>query len=487
MKISLFMLASLLTLAACTPSFVEQSPLYEPVPLEPSPTSSGALIIPSAGRNQDDAFDLDTMNTRLPEDIIQEVGYFGGMGGCGRFCNCIIKDDDGPTVFMERDAIEVMGNLGAEVCGLTANEVVNLSVTRPDGVRLAFQTISDNVNTSQADDYSATFEYVPGLEDPLGDYLFQFQGNGWSIEKSVSLQDVKTPHLFIDPENHLLILYKFQPNENVRVLAYAVGESGNKLMGWKAFQTDENGKREIRNSLEAKFVAIGEESGQVWGNTKGYFEGDWFGIHPGTSIYCPGAPIPAGIRPGGYAVVTADALPYYEIVYDVNDSGVYGVQSLTRKGTLPKDTPLKIDSNPVCHHGQFYWTVRCLGAACGYVTVPEAGLDGYYLQPVDEFALPPTPEVVNLPACPGPLPTRLRVGMSAQVTTSGMAPQLALRAQPSLSAEKVHVIAAGRKMVILEGPVCADGSYWWRIRSEQGFEGWSREGDNQDYWIDPLP
>ncbi len=28
-----------------------------------------------------------------------------------------------------------------------------------------------------------------------------------------------------------------------------------------------------------------------------------------------------------------------------------------------------------------------------------------------------------------------------------------------MSAEKVHVIAAGRDMVILDGPVCADNSY----------------------------
>ena len=49
------------------------------------------------------------------------------------------------------------------------------------------------------------------------------------------------------------------------------------------------------------------------------------------------------------------------------------------------------------------------------------------------------------------------------------------------------MIAAGRKMEILKGPVCSEDSYWWYIRSEQGFEGWSREGDDEDYWIDPLP
>jgi uncharacterized protein YraI len=77
--------------------------------------------------------------------------------------------------------------------------------------------------------------------------------------------------------------------------------------------------------------------------------------------------------------------------------------------------------------------------------------------------------------------------MNAEVTTSGSATQLSMRAQPSMSAAKIHVIAAGRDISVLKGPVCADNSYWWYIRSEQGFEGWAREGDDEDYWIDPLP
>ena len=97
------------------------------------------------------------------------------------------------------------------------------------------------------------------------------------------------------------------------------------------------------------------------------------------------------------------------------------------------------------------------------------------------------PATTSTIVCSGTKPSRLQIGMSAEVTRSGMAPQLSLRELPSLSAQKLHVIAAGRKMTILKGPECADGSYWWYVRSEQGFEGWAREGDNEDYWIDPLP
>jgi len=77
--------------------------------------------------------------------------------------------------------------------------------------------------------------------------------------------------------------------------------------------------------------------------------------------------------------------------------------------------------------------------------------------------------------------------MNAEVTTTGMAWQLRLRSDASFDASTNHIIAAGRTLVILSGPVCAEGSYWWYVRSEQGYEGWAPEGDYEDYWIDPLP
>ena len=108
------------------------------------------------------------------------------------------------------------------------------------------------------------------------------------------------------------------------------------------------------------------------------------------------------------------------------------------------------------------------------------------LSPTKKNTFIPTNSLV-IPSCPGTLPTRLHIGQQAEVTTSGKAWQLSLRSEPNLNAAQIHVIAAGRNLVILDGPICADGSYWWDIRSEQGFEGWSREGDSEDYWIDPLP
>ncbi len=107
---------------------------------------------------------------------------------------------------------------------------------------------------------------------------------------------------------------------------------------------------------------------------------------------------------------------------------------------------------------------------------------------VAPVASPSAPTSVNsIPPCPGPLPSRLQVGMNAKVTETGVAWQLRLRSEPGFNAPTNHIIAAGRTMVILDGPTCAEGSYWWYVRSEQGYEGWAPEGDYEDYWIDPLP
>jgi Bacterial SH3 domain len=196
-------------------------------------------------------------------------------------------------------------------------------------------------------------------------------------------------------------------------------------------------------------------------------------------IYCQGSQPPSGITPIGNAELLVNNPPIY--------SYAYGTDGLTKTGTLDieKGTILKISSNPICQEGSFYW-LACIGSECNYM--PESVNQQTYLRPTTRQAHEISPaQSDNVPACPGTLPSRLSVGINAEVTTSGMAPQLSLRAQPNMSAEKAHVIAAGRDLVILDGPVCADNSYWWYIRSEQGFEGWAREGDNEDYWIDPLP
>jgi hypothetical protein len=42
----------------------------------------------------------------------------------------------------------------------------------------------------------------------------------------------------------------------------------------------------------------------------------------------------------------------------------------------------------------------------------------------------------------------------------------------------------GAQLDVLDGPVCADGMWWWRVLViETQLVGWTVEGDTQEYWL----
>ena len=428
--------------------------------IHPTTASSQKPNEPS-GKNL--LFASNTLNPVPPADIIREINFYGGMGGCGRFCSCEMNNDNKPVLYSEDSPIEVFHSIGFQICGIGSDEIVHVRVELPDGSQAYFEGVG-----------SQGLEYIPDLRAPKGQYHLVFSGKDWNLEKNIKVIDPDGPRLYLT-KDHQIIFYKFHPNENVRLFAYKDG----KLIGWQAYRIGSNGELSIKTDLDASFIAAGEVSGEVFHTDEGEWISwtAWFGLP--TDIYCGKAARSGGIRPEGYAKVLVDSLPTYDLGSDGN---------LTEIGNVyfGKDSVVKVSSNAKCFHNEFYWYVQCANSNCqGWV--PEMGSQGTYLEPIEQLAPTSAPDTIQIPACAGTKPTRLHVGMNAEVTTSGMAPQLSIRAQPSMSAEKVHVIAAGRDMVILQGPVCADNSYWWYIRSEQGFEGWAREGDNEDYWIDPLP
>ncbi|MHB0965114.1 MAG: SH3 domain-containing protein [Bellilinea sp.] len=82
--------------------------------------------------------------------------------------------------------------------------------------------------------------------------------------------------------------------------------------------------------------------------------------------------------------------------------------------------------------------------------------------------------------------SRLRIGDTAEVSSN---PPLAnrVRSQPSTDAEVVGSIQPGEDALVLDGPACANGWVWWKVRSnETGLEGWTAEGDSSNYWLAPV-
>jgi hypothetical protein len=62
-----------------------------------------------------------------------------------------------------------------------------------------------------------------------------------------------------------------------------------------------------------------------------------------------------------------------------------------------------------------------------------------------------------------------------------------LRAEPG-SLTVYGYIYPGNYFTIVEGPICStwNGMSWWRVRTDDGREGWISEGNREVYWIDPA-
>jgi len=104
--------------------------------------------------------------------------------------------------------------------------------------------------------------------------------------------------------------------------------------------------------------------------------------------------------------------------------------------------------------------------------------------------LPPTqtPTPIVRPGegqCQAAYPTRLHKGERAIVTGNPPLPNR-LRSEPGLKGNILGEIPPGHKMLLLEGPACANNWWWWKVQAEDGQIGWTAEGDRENYWLAPA-
>jgi hypothetical protein len=89
-------------------------------------------------------------------------------------------------------------------------------------------------------------------------------------------------------------------------------------------------------------------------------------------------------------------------------------------------------------------------------------------------------------ACPGSYLSRLHVGDLASVSLDPPLPNR-VRSEAGTGGRILGQIQPGEEVQILEGPGCENGWVWWKVRSlKTRLEGWTAEGDNQDYWLAPV-
>ncbi len=83
--------------------------------------------------------------------------------------------------------------------------------------------------------------------------------------------------------------------------------------------------------------------------------------------------------------------------------------------------------------------------------------------------------------------SRLSVGMEAVVSPD---PPLAnrVRTTPNTSGDILGYIQPGEHVKVLEGPQCSEKWIWWKVESlTSGLTGWTSEGDQEGYWLVPVP
>ena len=144
---------------------------------------------------------------------------------------------------------------------------------------------------------------------------------------------------------------------------------------------------------------------------------------------------------------------------------------MRRVGEMEAGTTMEILGGPECRNGTVWWRVRSdEDDVVGWTG--EGRDEDYWLEPVQTAS------------CADAIPSRLAVGMKAVVTPGD---PNALWSDWKSPMRRVGEMEAGTTMEILGGPECRNRTVWWRVRSDEDeVVGWTGEGRDEDYWLEPV-
>ncbi len=97
-----------------------------------------------------------------------------------------------------------------------------------------------------------------------------------------------------------------------------------------------------------------------------------------------------------------------------------------------------------------------------------------------------TTEPAILKQCPQAPPSTLKTQDWVRVSLDPPLPNR-IRSEPGSAGTILGEAAPGSDLLVLEGPACLDGFAWWQVRTVDGLEGWTIEGDPASYWlVEPI-
>lgn len=83
--------------------------------------------------------------------------------------------------------------------------------------------------------------------------------------------------------------------------------------------------------------------------------------------------------------------------------------------------------------------------------------------------------------------SQLRIGDTAQVALDPPLPNR-VRQEPNTTATVIGYIDPGQSVTIIDGPACSEGWVWWKVETlTDGLNGWTAEGDQESFWLVPVP
>jgi len=191
---------------------------------------------------------------------------------------------------------------------------------------------------------------------------------------------------------------------------------------------------------------------------------------PPIVMNCPGAP-PTRLTIGSIARVTLNPAQPNALNSAAGRPSLH--PGITRITLIPSGQIFTVLDGPVCVDNYLWWKVN-FNNLIGWTAEGEGAV--YWVEPFNG------PLGVD---CPKNLPSRLVAGNQGRVVPG--IPN-ALRSQPSKNNTTSTIlggIPSKGVFTVINGPTCADGYAWWQV-NYNGVVGWTPEGENGVYWLEPL-
>lgn len=348
------------------------TPAPSPTPLLTTPAKEPA---PSGFVNKVDTSGLPPneypfTNRDLPSHIVPKVTFLPEPAGVDtRTC------PEPRPQFVAPAEVEVWQPIELFSCGWNRSGPATLTMNTPAG-----QSFSQTV-TITADEiselYTAEATHRPGWGE-AGGYQFIFEYDGQRFEQVVQVVDPAGPRFvfFQTDQTDNLLLYQFNPAEEVQVVAYEqlpnLPAQGY-FVAIENYQTNPAGQLWLTmpHNPAMRYAVVGQNSGEAQG--AGGF--NWLSspLAGETSFTCAGAP-PTRLQVGDQVQVT------------FTDGSPNRIRQLpassTILGSAPEGTKMVILEGPECKNERVWWKVSTENGLTGWTA--EGNPETYWLEPAAE-------------------------------------------------------------------------------------------------------